>query len=444
MSQLETTTELPEPTDARFSIRAGLIVMAVVAGVAALVGPLVRRLDSTTQVRLLAAWSIWMTAALLWVGYLVYRRARVEKLAGRTLLRLPMFDERVATGSPTRRWVNVIASLFMCVMVLLLFSETAVQPRPGRSGGEFVSFCFLSMLSIFWLGRAVAIAWWRRSIRLCEAGLLWDHSLLQWDHLLEHSWNEHDAGVLVVRGTDQKGAEAVWRVPVPASELGHVQALFDARASRPSIPAGLPLTHLGSIPLSVAVRDANFFKVIGRIVFGIVALIGYVMLLRAVPVSSEFSYAVFFGLIGSAVLGMRGRGGLKQSGRPLVRLLARRRWGTIGAFVAAAAMCYYVGFAYGWISEALNYAMGAAFGISGVTALAHMFPGYIDLRENGIGRPGWPYWPWSQVRVVAWDRDGSGRLVIERGWRRIAARVPLEQREVVDRVLTEKLAHAAT
>ena len=97
-----TPSTLPEPTDARLSMRAVLIVMAVVAGVAALAGPIVRRLDSTSQVRLLLVWSIWLAAAMLWIGYLVYRRARVEKLAGRTLLRLPMFDERVATGSPTR------------------------------------------------------------------------------------------------------------------------------------------------------------------------------------------------------------------------------------------------------------------------------------------------------------------------------------------------------
>ena len=162
------------------------------------------------------------------------------------------------------------------------------------------------------------------------------------------------------------------------------------------------------------------------------------------PVSSEFSSAVVLGFFGSAILRMCGQAGLKQSGPPQVRLLARRRWGTLAAFAAAAAVCYYIGFAYGWMSEVLDYAMGTSFGIFGVTALVHMFPGYIDLRENGVGRPGWFYRPWSQVRVATWDCEGSGRLVLECGWRRITAKVPPEQCAAVDGVLSKKLTHDAS
>jgi hypothetical protein len=43
------------------------------------------------------------------------------------------------------------------------------------------------------------------------------------------------------------------------------------------------------------------------------------------------------------------------------------------------------------------------------------------------------------VRVVTWEREGSGRLVLERGWRRVVATVPPEQRAAVAALLKEKL-----
>lgn len=43
----------PEPTDARFSLRGLLIAMAVVAGIAMLVGPIVRGFSRDKQLRLL-------------------------------------------------------------------------------------------------------------------------------------------------------------------------------------------------------------------------------------------------------------------------------------------------------------------------------------------------------------------------------------------------------
>jgi hypothetical protein len=79
------TATLPVPTDARFSMRAILVAMAVVALIAALVGPLVRCLDSDAQIRLLILWAIWLAVAFAWIGNLARRRAQVEELAGRLM-----------------------------------------------------------------------------------------------------------------------------------------------------------------------------------------------------------------------------------------------------------------------------------------------------------------------------------------------------------------------
>jgi len=43
------------------------------------------------------------------------------------------------------------------------------------------------------------------------------------------------------------------------------------------------------------------------------------------------------------------------------------------------------------------------------------------------------------VRIIRWDRERSGRLVLARGWRRVVATVPPEQREAVEAVLQEKV-----
>jgi hypothetical protein len=53
--------------------------------------------------------------------------------------------------------------------------------------------------------------------------------------------------------------------------------------------------------------------------------------------------------------------------------------------------------------------------------------------------PGILYWPWPDVRLLQWEREPKGRLSLNRGWRRIVAIVPPEQRAAVDAVLKEKL-----
>jgi hypothetical protein len=356
-----------------------------------------------------------------------------------------MFDERISTASPVRRWVNVAGATLMCLLVLVPISGMAVElPRRQIQVEQFASFGFMAALSIFWLGRAAAMVWWRSSIRFCATGILWDQKLLRWDHLLEHRWNEYDAGILVVRGIDQRGAEATWRIPVPPAELATVQALFDTKASLPSIPPGLPMTHLSTIPISIAVRDANFFKLVGRVLLAVAVMIGYIVLRNTFPVSDGFSGSIMLGILGTAFATMGWQFSVKHSGPPLVRLVARRRWLALLGFAAAATGCYYVGYSYGWMSQWWDYALGAGFGAFAVLAFGNAWPAQIDLRENGIVKPGRLYWPWPQLHVVTWERAGSGRLVLKRGWRWVAATVPPEQREAVDRVLKEKLATAGT
>src|SRR5687768_3987501 len=108
-AQTEPAT-LAEPTEARFSMRSLFVAMAVVALLAALLGPIVRSLRPEQQIRLLATWGIWLAAVVGWVGYQVWQRSVVERLAGATLLRLPMVDEKLPSASPVRLWLNILAN----------------------------------------------------------------------------------------------------------------------------------------------------------------------------------------------------------------------------------------------------------------------------------------------------------------------------------------------
>src|SRR5436189_5920711 len=96
-------------TEAQFTIRSMLIAMSIVAIVAALAGPLVRRLQPDAQFRLLVAWGIWLAACVGWNGYRAKRRFDAERLAGESLLRLPMFDDKVTNMSRFRLGLNIAA-----------------------------------------------------------------------------------------------------------------------------------------------------------------------------------------------------------------------------------------------------------------------------------------------------------------------------------------------
>jgi hypothetical protein len=63
----------------------------------------------------------------------------------------------------------------------------------------------------------------------------------------------------------------------------------------------------------------------------------------------------------------------------------------------------------------------------------------FDLRDNGVLLQGELFWPWARVKVVRWDREGSGRLVLAHRLSRVIAVVPREQREAVDALLVEKI-----
>ncbi len=415
---------LPEPTDARFSMRAMLMAMALVAALAATIGPLVRRLEPDTQIRLLTLWGLWLFTGFIWIGGMARRRAEAEKLAGRTLLRLPMFDENVINVTPARRRLDIALAIAASLFMMFPINLFVVAPGSTRSYFELMLTSGIQVvISVFWFGRAVAMLWWRKHVRLCEFGILWDQRLFRWDHLIDHQWVSSDAGVLVVRGLDQRGNEGTLRISIPLAHRAVAQTLVDAKASTPS----------------VAGRNEDSTYVLRTILVVVLWVAGFMILSTYAPMTDNFRQAMLLGSLASFLVSMRWRSKTSLPGSPLVRLTVQHHWLRTLIAAAVASGLYYVGFHYGWMSGWVESSCGFGFGVFVVFVPAGMHTSRVDLCEKGIVKQGMYFWPWSAVRAKMCDRAGSGRLELRHGWQRTVATVPSEQRDAVEKVLNEKL-----
>ena len=232
----ETLTSVPklaEPTQAaRFSMRTLFAVTAVIAVVAAVVGPLVRRLEPYQQVRLLVVWGVWLAATIFTVAYQSRQRFQAERLAGATLLRLPMFDVKSGSASAERRWMNAIAGILVTLLYLFFGSHSAFEPRGTWDFSQFLmTFGFFGIASVWSATATIAAFSWRNNIRFCEQGLLWDRTFVRWDHIVEYRWSDSNKDVLDLKGINQHSGDAAFKIPVPEACRHQVQTYLGERAS---------------------------------------------------------------------------------------------------------------------------------------------------------------------------------------------------------------------
>jgi hypothetical protein len=443
-------TQVSEPTEARFSTRSLFIGMAVVAVLAAIVGPLVRALEPPKQVRLLATLALWLAATLACIAYQARRRFEAERMAGATLLRLPMFDPKVGTATPTRWWFHLFGCAFVSLIMLLFVSQAVLQP-PGNPEPWHYLFVFglYGSMSIWWAARTVTLFWWRSAIRFCDHGILWDGRLVRWPYIIQRRWSGTDESVLEIKGIDQRNVELGWKVPVPADRRDMVRALLEEKMPEAlPAPSGPSVLELGHIPLSTAVKSPHFPKYLVGTLIRIPAFIALFVIIARNPTGvREFDGMIFPGFLVAAFLPIVRRKFFdKDAGPPLVRITGRRGWSGLVLYAAVAAIIFWVGAYLGsasfivweWPFRVLGLACGSAVAVT----LQYSYSKFVDLRASGISLPGELFWPWEQIRIIRWNRDDSGRLVLARGLRRVIATVPSEQREAVDRVLNEKLSLA--
>ncbi|HEY4231899.1 MAG TPA: hypothetical protein VGM76_00605 [Lacipirellulaceae bacterium] len=441
--ELKPAAAQPEPTEARFSIRALFVATGVVAVIAAVVGPLVRSLQPDAQLRLLIAWGAWLAATIVWIGYQARERASAECSAGKSLLRLPMFDEKLASASPERRWINFGGAILLTLLLLTTMSHSLVNSPNPLEKFNLLDAAFTILFAAWWLARLVSICMWRNNVRFCESGVLWDQQVLLWDHIIEQRWNGSNGVMLELKGIDQHGVERLLKIPVPIQQQAAVQAILDAKAAHgPSMPRG-PLIHtLVCLPLSTSVRRPWWPRYTGAVLV-FAAFVGALYLAgSSLSGIRGFDSSILIGILLAGATGSwwwRRTG--KLAGPALARLSGRRDALALLLILPAAGAFFVIGQSIGWSYPWVAYATGTGFGFTVVVAATYAFGKQLDLRANGLVLKGACYWPWAQVRVTLWDSEKGGRLVFARGWRRIVGWVPTEQRAAVDALLKEKLAN---
>jgi hypothetical protein len=421
--------------------------MAVVALLAAIVGPLVRGLEPSQQVRLLATWALWLAATLASIAFQARRRFAAERLAGATLLRLPMFDPKIGTATPARWWFHLFSCAFGLILALFFVSLAVVRPTRNADWSDYLfQYGFFGFASVWCAALTVTLFWWRSAIRFCEHGILWDGRLVRWGYVIQQRWSESAQSVLEIKGIDQRNVELTWKIPVPAEKRHLVESLLaENMPENMPAPSAPSIVELGHIPLSKAVKSPHFPRYLVGTLIRIPAFIALFVLIARNPTGvREFDGMIFPGFLLVAFLPVVRRKFFdKDAGPPLVRITGRRGWLGLIVFAAIAVAIFQVGSYLGsassivweWPFRVLGLACGSAVAV----ALHYSYAKFIDLRGSGISVPGELFWPWEQIRVIRWERAARGRLVIARGWRRLIATVPPEQRDAVGYLLKEKL-----
>ena len=129
----------------------------------------------------------------------------------------------------------------------------------------------------------------------------------------------------------------------------------------------------------------------------------------------------------------------RRAGPQRRRLRTAPGWAAIVLAASVAAACYVVLYRMTDTDPWLTRGLAIVWGAAAVYSIALVIRKHLDLRDHGIVVQGGPFRLWTYVRRAEWDREKSGRLAFGRGWRRIVAVVPPEQRDAVEALLAEKL-----
>ena len=223
MSNAAGESDVPPSSDVQFSIRTLLFITVPMALIAAAMGSYVRTLDKVEQFRVAIAWMGWIAIVAAWIVCVAWKRIRVENLAGRTLVRLPIYGV-----NPHWRQVNLF--LLSGPLALLAVANLFSIAHLAIGTGSIVGTLLAALYSIFvaWMtAECVALWWWSNDIRLSEEGVLWDMRLIRWRDVREQWHPDHD--VLMLCGRDQDNVELRCEVIVPQEQREAVDAVLNEK-----------------------------------------------------------------------------------------------------------------------------------------------------------------------------------------------------------------------
>lgn len=439
-------TTLPEPSDARFSMRAMLIATGVVSLLAAIAGKLLQYYPQDVQTRLFAMWFAWLFAVVAVTGAQFWMRRRAEALAGRTRLRLPLASSSAHPFGFT--WRAVFFPIFALVF-LGFATERLLDTTVPSSGLNWISGAgFQFVFSVVVAAGVVPTLLWQREVRFCEHGILWNQRMLPWNQLREHRLIGSVENTLELYAIDAPSKNPLLAVLVAPNCRDDVLRILDIAAEHASA--------LRSVDFPVGIDQLPAFDVLQtkytrrQLLYGFISLatgVGLILYPWLNPIGiQDFATAGIFGLyLQLILLAWTRRRTARLGGTPLVRLFARRDWYGFVANIVAALILYGIAQWLVFPPRWVLYPFALAYGFLAIRVLCYYYYTQVELRSNGIVMPGVFFWPWAAVTIGCSVEDNSERrLIFRRGLRRIVALVPAEQRGSVERVLSEKLAHVAT
>jgi len=425
----------PEPTDAWFTMRGLLIGMAVAAAMAALGGAFLRRFSPEAQSRLLIYWMVWLAATVAAVAYQVRRRVAAERLAGRTILRLELPDP----------WTPFRVIVVWPLLALFMLYAASMQITESWVGDDLFNWSLpLAMPAVYSVLAAaymVPAILWRNQVRFCENGVLSTIQFVPWTHVTEHRWSDANPTTLNLRGLDIAGNESRLNIPIRFEQRMEVQAILHERCpDSPFLATGASMS-IGQMPLSTVIRTKHYrWHVWGVLAGALCAFATFYWGIGGQSGVREFDQSFVIGIFASGIgMTLRRQRDGQKAGAPFIRLFARRDiLGFVSTFTAAIGL-YLLGTRCAWPYALPIYAAGLGCAYAMIHVMTYYFLTQLDLCENGLAVRGACFWPWPSVRLVSWDRENNGQLVLARGWQRVVGFAAPEQRDAVDALLKQKL-----
>lgn len=190
------TPELPResaPTEVRFSIRAMLIVMAVVAVALASLSAFIRQFPPEARLRLAIYWGLLIVALLMLFAYHVWRRMCAEQQAGQTLVRLSRYS-RLLPNSPVAS-ATIRGVLALAAAPVLWIGGSYVLADQSGSWLNFANFGTLTCLYIS--GAGLTYFWWQL-VQICDNGIIYRNQFAPWGTCRRWYCEERRTSALVI------------------------------------------------------------------------------------------------------------------------------------------------------------------------------------------------------------------------------------------------------
>lgn len=449
-----------DTTDVRFGMRGLLLTMAAVAFASAMLGHQIRGLGEDIRWHVALVWAACSLVVVALVAWHARRRFRLERRAGRMLVALAPYGP---FGLRLRSWPDAICGLlliFVGVAQMEVAASAFERQRNVRIAylqTAFPRFCGAALIA-----GGIALIWWNRSMQLRQHGVLRGLRLTLWEHVTDCHWRND---VLVVRGVDIRQNDIELTACVPMDELEQVDSIVTQKLSAVYLPPlsadsdNRPVTtmpELSSLHREIVlpvrqgqIERSPLFPIHPnggqamrrmRIAFaGYMFGIAFVLVRPWVRQSTEFNVGAIIGCATMVLISFREWWRSLPAGAPLIRLKPRLDWLSWCAALLVAVVCCWLNRQCGPVVPLVDGLLGAVCGVSSFALVGMLVREKFDLYENGIMHFPSRVLPWTTLRVLKWNRNGPGSLVLRSGMWRIRAKVPTELRDAVDSVLHEKL-----